>query len=1661
MNVFKYMPKFLKVVALAVFVPASITALAAPPYTSTTAYPAVPPNISSSSGAKPMLMLAASKDQTLFGPIYTDFEDLDASDELGFGELDTGFKPTFKYYGYFDPTKCYDYSTSDARFNPAANAILVDTSVTGLLNGVSATQTKKRYTCSSTASYWSGNFLNWASTTRMDVVRKMLYGGKRSTDTGSLTVLERAGLNWDAHSFTKYYGGVDIRDYTPYTTTALTKTTGRNSIAGGAPSNTYAGLTICQTGTDESPSGGTPIMKVVKGNYRFWNTVEIQVCRYSNDSPTPPSNAKFSEKLARYYKGPDGTGASTAGLVYGGGAIYHEVVLPSSTTDGATYGANGPTFTMRVKACDASWLGEERCQAYPPTSTTNYKPYGLFQEFGFSFDSSVAARAEFGVIGGSYDKNVTGGALRKNMGDFADEINATTGVFCHSPSSGCVATLASPDGRATGVGAIKTFDRFLLYGRTSSDSYGGAQSTALTDGTLPAWGNPIGEMLVQALQYYAYNGSTPTPSNPTTTTKDTSVGLPTVTWADPLSNANTSRKSKYGNAVCRRMYALALSSSALSFDNISDTAFESLPNRSVGSISAYTDKIGVAEELNGALRSVGSVTSATTQGDSCSGKTISTLSTVNGVCPDAPAMMGTYKVAGAALYANTSKIRTLTTVPPDLKYVQDALKVKTLTASLSGGAARIDIPIPGTNPTKFVYITPESLWNNDIGSALTFVSISSSATHGAFMVSWNDALMGGDHDMDLTGFIRYDIVQDTSTSPATWDVIVTTDAPNNCSGKGGTHGFSIIGANKIIGGVTKNGNGRYLTHQHWNPANNNNGTAMTSVNNSQGYYLCGGQAGDYSSYPSLINSGLSTDHLSIRNWQYPGTAPDRVGTSDTSVTNAGGACRIHKDDYCQVQDKDFQVKMRFKMVGAEGAILKDPLWFAAKYGNFISSTKITTGANAGTFTEVALPPNVASWDAVKADGSVGADGTPDGYYLARRPDQLEEQLRKALSNIVGKSNSSPATSSTSIQEGSFKYISNFNKDEFYGSVEAKPLLSTGQFSDTATWDAGKKMNAVAADTRVIITNDGNTGVAWRTSTSFTTGFTTALLGSASTTLTSTQGDQLVNYLRGERGQEIPVGIWRKRNDDNVMGMVVNSTPWLQTIPVAESIGTFPTGTPSYSSFITAQKSRNALLWVGSNDGMLHGFKATGADSGAPVLSYIPSPLIGRLGSLAQGSTILAGMDGSPYTGDVLVGSGGSALWKTYLFSSLGRGGKAVFALDVTTPSTLNESNADSIYKWMFSSGDDSDLGYIISEYQKHPISKQASPIVRMNNDKYAILLPNGVGSTAERAYLYVLFVDGPSSGTWTAGTHYIKIPTDTLGSNGMMGANWADTNNDGKADLIYGTDLRGRVWKFDVSSATTSNWKSAFFSGTTPIPLFEAKSGTSRLAITTSPVLSAPDFGGIMVHFGTGRAIESTDFPDATKTQRAITVYDRFNWTSPTRSLPNSDLSTMHKFTLKRAANNDMYISEGGNTKFNKSTEDGYYHNFPAIATSDTKNSEMVLSSLVLAGGQVKGKTVRPNPDQANYCDPAPIPSNFSFDPLTGLPTGQLSSVDVMIDGDLTPVYAFGKTSTDQKSTVVLKITGKKGTWATLGANELVETPQFLVPSRRQWREIPGMRSNQ
>ena len=65
--------------------------------------------------------------------------------------------------------------------------------------------------------------------------------------------------------------------------------------------------------------------------------------------------------------------------------------------------------------------------------------------------------------------------------------------------------------------------------------------------------------------------------------------------------------------------------------------------------------------------------------------------------------------------------------------------------------------------------------------------------------------------------------------------------------------------------------------------------------------------------------------------------------------------------------------------------------------------------------------------------------------------------------------------------------------------------------------------------------------------------------------------------------------------------------------------------PGYSAFATRFKDRRPVVYVGANDGMLHGFDVSvtaatnlpTADAGKEVLAYVPSPVYGNLSQLTD------------------------------------------------------------------------------------------------------------------------------------------------------------------------------------------------------------------------------------------------------------------------------------------------------------------------------------------------------------------------------------------------------------------------------------------------------------
>lgn len=1719
-----HLPRLVLAAFASLFVTLTVWAQSAgiDPLYASSALTAYPPYLGGGSGG-PMMMLTASRDHTLFSPIYTDYEDID-----GDGAVDYTFKPAFRYYGYFDPEKCYAYAGS--RFVPVSMA--------GAKAGAAGA-----YRCnllSNATGQWAGNFLNWATMTRLDVVRKILYGGRRVLDTEDDTTLEMAALAHDAHAFVKYYSGADIGDHTPFSAIQLEN----------------AGLTICSRGSSDNGQG-YPVMRIAKGNYSLWATTPGTVCNWSKDQAFA-----FGEKPKAFYQkyGPLGTTDKEDPTA-------HRTELPSDTVNGGSYGNGiGPELAVRVQACktvpdatdDRPW-GGERCQKFQVSDTKVVsKPIGLLQHFGTSQRTKQPVLAEFGLITGSYDDNFRGGRLRKNIGSINDEVDLNSGRFCYQLDAGATGTTCPSTGSATGSigGIIQSFDKIRLFDAGNYNAHGTGIDFAfpkeVANGRFPSWGNPMSEMVTQAMAYFA--GLPMAGSNQVIgTVNDANVGLPTgVGRQDPLDDSvldrvsGLSRREMYGRAICRPMHMLAISSGSVTHDTADGdgedvygtaTAFlsKNVPEGGGSTIQAATHEVGDHEGINNSKRSVGSVTAGF--GADCTAKSIGTVVTnglaqVAGVCPEAPAVKGSYLGTGAAFIANTRAVRRLDELTDatgrsvnTARLPPEALRVRSYAATLSGGVARIEVPIPG-KPGKFVYITPESSWdfaeyrttNGELmpGAMLTFRAIHGAANgrSASYVVTWNDTQFGGDYDMDIVGFLRWEIEPSPEREGA-FKLTVLTDILNQEAGAKGGHGFSVMGA---VGESLPAGylpDGRYLTH------------------GGMGYRAAGSDCAGF---------GVSSPEFMMRcSFSEGGMAgndkfawPTKYGGADVNFyaegTNAPETTTVAK---------------KFLITNGAGDVtLRDPLWYIAKYGSF------STGETTFALSTTALPDRSSgqasvNWDSESNSGQACAagscaDGEPDGYFLARRPELLEKRLESLFDRIAQSSNAAPATSSVQLVAGSLKYTAEFynDRDGFGGTITAYPMLEDGAFDTKPKdgWNASLNMQTAGAG-RVIITDDGRAGLMFDWSTLNTDPYMpyrAALLGLSLSSPAGNEAEQgavsaganriqaLMNYMKGGDNATYRT----RKSDGGVMGPIVNSTPWLQSNTAAGRYtdATFP-GAPSYRAYVnkkTEDKTPMAnVLWVGANDGMLHGLTA---DEGKPIMSYVPSPLVGRLDVALSSNNAgpVALMDGSPATADVLVAPSspgfGSATpeqheWRTYLFSSLGRGGRAVFALDVSIPADLAKaSTAPAAFKWVFSSQDDSDLGYQLQDPVRHPGSGQPGQVIYLNSGGFGLLVPNGHGSANGRAALFILSVNGPDgSASWqptTTRTYYRKItvtsPSGTgspSGPNGLMGATWVDLDNNGTADVVYATDLLGNLWKFDIRSNNPAEWGSALVAANTtdPVPLFSTWKGGQLLPITTAPVVFFPAFGGAMVSFGTGRAIDASDFPDASTTQRFITVWDKGRYQGDlinppagegegqVNALPqingtrtvqasngtSSEVNTFIKRVLRRNQDGDVYqveTDEKGDVKlgrdgqevpmagiasaqlFRPAHHDGWYFDFPSAG-------EMVINSPTRRSNFLIFTTVRSKSDSelAAACSAGAQGALYAFNPVSGLPIQSLFTTDAMLMGvnvddwkvTVAGDASGGTTYTTGGVSKHIALGNKKDTGLTSSASNL----------RLQWREITGMRT--
>lgn len=630
----------------------------------------------------PIMMLNMSNDHQMYFKVYDDYADItDPSGGDPDGIPDTTYNHNYDYYGYFDSGKCYTYNTTNNRFEPQS---LVDAS---------------RYCNTTGSNEWSGNFLNWATMTRIDAVRKILYGGFRSTDTGSVTVLERSYLPQDAHSFAKFYDGNDIDQLTPFTVPEL-----QAAVPG-------TGITICNTTNGNTNFSQTttspPLIRVAEGNYTLWASNERWQCRWNSEG----SNS-------------NGNNSSNSG-------IYAYSGNPINSHKQGTGSAPGE-YIARVSVC-VTGLEEENCTRYP---NGNYKPTGLLQKYGEATNGSFA-KINFGLMTGSYGNNKSGGVLRKTIGNMNNEINATT------------------NGTFTGTsGVITNLDNMRIYGyRHDNGTYhqgGGADDNcswglnSFSNGDCSNWGNPQAEIYLESLRYLTGQSV-----NNSFNVNDAGrvTGFTSSSWGSaPVNNTN----------YCAPLSVIQFNASTTSYDG-DDLASASDITGSTATLDSWTNSIAnnTHENLSGDYF-IGA--NGSDNNELCTPKSITNLSDVRGTCPDAPRLEGSYQISGLAYYARQNDLMPLSGSQTVRTYgVALAPALPKATIDVPGGSGQTVTIIPAcrNDSVNGNCAIVEFKVVSQTSTAMT--------NSGTLYVNWEDSEQGGDFDQDLWGTINYTVTSSDVT----------------------------------------------------------------------------------------------------------------------------------------------------------------------------------------------------------------------------------------------------------------------------------------------------------------------------------------------------------------------------------------------------------------------------------------------------------------------------------------------------------------------------------------------------------------------------------------------------------------------------------------------------------------------------------------------------------------------------------------------------------------------------------------------------------------------------------------------------------------------------------------------------------------------------------
>lgn len=442
------------------------------------------------------------------------------------------------------------------------------------------------------------------------------------------------------------------------------------------------------------------------------------------------------------------------------------------------------------------------------------------------------------------------------------------------------------------------------------------------------------------------------------------------------------------------------------------------------------------------------------------------------------------------------------------------------------------------------------------------------------------------------------------------------------------------------------------------------------------------------------------------------------------------------------------------------------------------------------------------------------------FVAASSPAVFTEGLNRALATITQRTSSfsNVTANSTSLNTGAQIFSASYVSGVWTGALKAQAVSRTGVGAQS--WTA----TIPAVSVRKVFTSNGTVGQAGTSGATFPTSAQTSALDNSGVGPANYEatGAQNAAYIKGDASREDRNGVSNLRNrPTTVLGDIVNSSP--AYVPGGAAGDGTSAGT----------------VYIGANDGMLHAFDAA---NGQELFAYVPNILnFTNLKQLSRGD-----YDHKFFVdGPIVVSPRTLTPGQNILVGALGRGGKGLYALDVSAPGSFGTSN----FKWERKDTPGSNMGNVVGT----PILAQ----VRNGVATPAVVFGNGPNSTNDKAVLVVMNLSD--------GSVIREIPTDNTTNNGLM-APLGVYAADGKTLVYaYAGDMQGNIWKFDLRSSTPSAW--------TATKIFHAEKTAGSPQPITGGLASAIDLktNKRWIFFGTGRFMTTSDADD--KTTYAQSMY--------------------------------------------------------------------------------------------------------------------------------------------------------------------------------------------